>query len=85
MHRDREIPEYDEEITCTNPECVHSFAGVLTGLYGIVGGGGLGSYTLCENCGAVLSKTCDTHRKGEENEPTEIKTPNVQDNDPGES
>ena len=81
MNDYQEIPEYDEDIKCTNPLCVHSAAEVIAGLYGLFGGGGPGSYTMCENCGAVLSKTCDTHTRGEENESTEIKTPNVQDTD----
>jgi len=75
-----ELPEYDENLVCSNPECRHLQAEVVFGLYGMFGGGGLGRYTMCEHCGTVLSKSCDTHRD-QENEPTEIKTANVQDTD----
>lgn len=73
-----EIPEYNEDVTCTNPECIHKEAEVIGGLYGMFGGGGPGAYTMCENCGTVLTKSCDTH-KDDTNEPTEIKAADVQD------
>jgi hypothetical protein len=79
----KELPEYNEDITCENPECKHIEAQVMVGMYGLFGGGGMGAYTMCENCGTVLSKSCDTH-KDEENEPTEIKTADVQDTDANE-
>lgn len=70
------LPEYDESIQCSYTECREIEAQVLTGMYGMFGGGGPGAYTMCEHCGTVLSKTCDTHE--EPYEPTEIKTPDVQ-------
>jgi hypothetical protein len=72
----KSIPEYDDEIVCENPECKHIEAAAITGLYGIVGGGGLGVYSICEHCGAVLSKSCETHN------PTEIKDV-AEDTEPG--
>lgn len=73
----KDVPEYDENITCENPECKHIEANTITGLYGMAGGGGVGVYSVCEHCGAVLSKTvddnavCDTQdigsKAGEEN------------------
>lgn len=79
-HTDKELPEYDEDVTCENPECQHVQAEVIGGLHGVFGGGGPGTYTMCENCGAVLTKSCDTH-KDDEDELTEIKTTDVQDSD----
>lgn len=68
----KDVPEYDETVVCENPACKHIEAPAITGLYGIVGGGGLGVYSVCENCGLVLTKTldesvCETHN------PVEIK------------
>jgi hypothetical protein len=61
MNVPKDIPEYDENIVCENPVCKHIEAAAITGLYGIVGGGGLGIYSVCEYCGFVLSKSvCDT-------------------------
>lgn len=74
---DKTLPEYDETVTCENPACVFVEATVMTGLYGIVGGGGIGPYTMCENCGVVLTKSSDP--QGEiGDELTEIKTADVQ-------
>jgi hypothetical protein len=55
----KDVPEYDETLVCENPECKHIEAPAITGLYGIAGGGGAGVYSVCEHCGAVLSKTVD--------------------------
>jgi hypothetical protein len=55
----KDVPEYDETITCENPECKHLEAPAITGLYGVVGGGGIGVYSVCEHCGTVLSKSID--------------------------
>jgi hypothetical protein len=55
----KDVPEYDENIVCENPECKHLEAPAITGLYGIAGGGGAGVYSVCEHCGTVLSKTID--------------------------
>ena len=55
----KDVPEYDETLVCENPECKHIEAQAITGLYGIAGGGGAGVYSVCEHCGAVLSKTVD--------------------------
>jgi len=55
----KDIPEYDETVTCDNPECKHVEAPAITGLYGIAGGGGLGVYSVCEHCGTVLTKSLD--------------------------
>ena len=79
-----DLPEYDDSIRCTNPECVHKEAGIISG-YGMIGGGGLGGYTMCDNCGQVLSKTPDVSHLEKNNEPTEIKTPDVQDPDTDKS
>jgi len=70
----KDIPEYDEELKCENPECKHLEASVIVGLYGIAGGGGSGVYSVCEHCGTVLSKSidpemCDTHEVREDDEP----------------
>jgi hypothetical protein len=64
----KDVPEYDETVVCENPECKHLEAPAITGLYGIAGGGGLGVYSVCENCGTVLTKsldpeTCETHNE----------------------
>lgn len=45
------LPEYDENIKC--PE--HPTAEVASG-FGLAGGG-MGSYTLCDTCCKILSKT----------------------------
>jgi hypothetical protein len=62
------IPAYDETIVCQNPECKHLEAPPITGLFGVIGGGGPGIYSMCEHCGMVLSKTpataCETHNLG---------------------
>jgi len=55
----KDVPEYDELVVCTNPECAHLEAPAITGLYGIAGGGGLGVYSVCEHCGTVLTKSID--------------------------
>jgi hypothetical protein len=52
-------PPYNEDVSCLS--CPG--ANVLTELHGVFGGGGPGRYTMCENCGAVLSKTCDSHEE----------------------
>jgi hypothetical protein len=52
------LPEYDETVECDNPVCIHAGAKPLTGLYGMLGGG-MGPYTACDNCGAVLTKSQD--------------------------
>lgn len=68
------LPEYDETVECENPVCVHEGKNKpLTGLYGLAGGG-IGPYTVCENCGIILTKSqdaelCDSH----ERKPVEIK------------
>ena len=81
-HKLREVPEYDEEVTCKNPECIHVEASVLTGLYGAFGGG-LGPYTMCENCGEVLTKSEDEELRVNQTEIKEEKNEqaatNVQD------
>lgn len=74
-NRQKEVPEYDENITCTNPECIAIEAEVLGGLYGIVGGGGVGAYTMCEHCGTLLSKSLDP---SVEHEPPKTETSDVQ-------
>jgi hypothetical protein len=66
----KDIPEYDETVVCQNPECKHLEAPAITGLYGMAGGGGLGVYSVCENCGTVLTKSlapevCETHEDDE--------------------
>jgi hypothetical protein len=55
----KDVPEYDEGVQCENPECKHVEAEVITGLYGIAGGGGIGPYTVCEHCGVILTKSVD--------------------------
>jgi hypothetical protein len=59
-----ELPAYDEAIKC--PVCERlgydpsrGPYNVMTGMHGVFGGGGYGKYTMCENCGLVLSKTSD--------------------------
>jgi hypothetical protein len=78
----KDVPEYDETVTCDNPECKHIGAPPITGLYGVAGGGGLGVYSVCEHCGTVLTKSIDPEMC-ESNNPVEIKdeqaTPDVQD------
>lgn len=76
---EQELPEYDETLKC--PTCPPGMGNVFLGMYGLFGGGGPGRYTLCSYCGQVISKSCDTHKE-QVNEPTEIKTPDVQDTDP---
>ena len=77
----KDVPEYDETVVCTNPECAHIEAPAITGLYGIAGGGGIGVYSVCEHCGTVLTKSvdpelCETH------EPVELKDA-ASDTEPG--
>jgi hypothetical protein len=61
-----DLPEYDEFVECTNPDCVYRKAKPVTGLHGMAGGG-MGPYTCCEICGTVLTKSqdaeilCDSH------------------------
>jgi hypothetical protein len=57
------LPEYNEALVCERAECKEIEAEVMTGLYGVFGGGGPGAYTMCVNCGAVLSKSCDSHEE----------------------
>ena len=64
----RDYPEYDETVTCHFTQCREIEAGVLTGLYGMVGGGGMGAYTMCENCGLVLTKSFDPEEPCESHE-----------------
>jgi hypothetical protein len=71
----KDVPEYDETVTCQNPECAHLDAPAITGLYGIAGGGGAGVYSVCEHCGTILTKSvdpelCETHEVREDDEPT---------------
>jgi hypothetical protein len=47
------LPEYNEAVMC--PECKET-ADVVTGLYGMFGGGN-GPYTMCADCGQILTKT----------------------------
>jgi len=77
----KDVPEYDEAITCENPECKHVEAPAITGLYGMAGGGGIGVYSVCEHCGTVLSKSidpemCETHNPTEIKDATEDSEPN---------
>lgn len=53
--------EYDESVRC--PNCDPDEADVLFELHGVFGGGGPGKYTMCENCGMVLTKTCDSDKE----------------------
>ena len=69
------LPEFDESIQC--PWCSPRDKPTIFTLYGLFGGGGPGRYTMCSNCGTVLSKTCDTHEEPA-NGATEIKTADVQ-------
>ena len=55
----KDVPEYDEDLKCENPECKFIEAPVIVGLYGVAGGGGAGVYSVCEHCGTVLSKSVD--------------------------
>ena len=61
-----DLPEYDEFVECTNPDCIYRKAKPVTGLHGLAGGG-MGPYTCCEVCGTVLTKSqdaeilCDSH------------------------
>lgn len=82
-------PEYDEFVTCLNPQCVHVGATVDTG-FGILGGG-IGPYTYCSNCGTLLTKSqdleelFDSHelKEGEAHEPTtDVPTGGQADNKP---
>jgi hypothetical protein len=66
------VPEYDEFVECTNPECVYLKAKPVTGLHGM-SGGGMGPYTVCGNCGIVLTKSQDSEILCESHESTEIK------------
>jgi len=66
-----DLPEYDEELQCTNPVCQHEEkTAPITGLHGMAGGG-MGPYTVCANCGMILSKSqdaeilCDSHEDDE--------------------
>jgi hypothetical protein len=52
-----DLPKYDPNIQC--PDCRWPNSIALTDLHGIFGGGGYGRYTMCENCGKVLSKSYD--------------------------
>lgn len=62
----RDVPEYDEMVECANPACIHAGkTEALTGLYGMTGGG-IGPYTVCVNCGEILTKSqdaelCESH------------------------
>ena len=52
------VPTYDEFIKCERPDCVYDNAVAITGLHGMFGGGN-GPYTVCANCGDLLSKSFD--------------------------
>jgi uncharacterized Zn finger protein len=54
-----EPPEYNEAIMC--PECGEK-SEVLTGLYGLFGGG-IGPYTMCAHCGQIVTKSFDSHEE----------------------
>jgi hypothetical protein len=48
-----DIPQYDPRLLC--PNCGDKTK-IQEG-YGIIGGGGLGPYTLCGTCGGLISKS----------------------------
>ena len=54
---EQEIPEYNEALMC--PDCQEK-SEVIVGLHGMFGGG-MGPYTMCADCGKIVSKTCDSH------------------------
>ncbi len=54
-----DVPEYNESIMC--PNCGEK-SQVYTDMHGLLGGGGPGRYTVCADCGTVVSKTCDSHK-----------------------
>jgi hypothetical protein len=62
------VPEYDDSLSC--PHCGSNDK--HTG-YGMIGGG-MGPYTLCANCGMLISKSedksCDSHEEND-NAPTD--------------
>ena len=68
-----DLPEYDEELQCTNPVCqFEERTAPITGLHGMAGGG-MGPYTVCANCGMILSKSqdpdlCDSHEDDDEDD-----------------
>jgi hypothetical protein len=54
-----ELPEYNEALMC--PDCQEK-SDVIIGLYGLFGGG-IGPYTMCADCGKIVSKSCESHEQ----------------------
>jgi hypothetical protein len=67
----KDVPDYDEFVTCQRPDCLHEEAQPVTGLHGMLGGG-MGPYTVCSKCGDLLTKSQDTELS-ESHKPVEIK------------
>ena len=51
------LPEYNEALMC--PDCQEK-SDVIVGLYGLFGGG-IGPYTMCGDCGKIVSKSFESH------------------------
>lgn len=48
-----EIPQYDPRLLCV---ACGDKTRIVEG-YGVLGGGGIGPYTFCDNCGHVITKS----------------------------
>lgn len=70
-HTEGELPRFDLSVKCTKPDCVWKKAEPSPG-YGMFGGG-LGPYTICENCGTVLTKSQENPNDEAKDEPADNK------------
>ena len=68
MKTERTIPELDEDLPC--PVCSGETEVFM--LHGMFGGGGEGHYTICGDCGTVISKSFDSHEEEEEDASTSV-------------
>ena len=64
MKTERTIPELDEDLPC--PVCSGETEVFM--LHGMFGGGGEGHYTICGDCGTVISKSFDSHEKDDDDD-----------------